>query len=1090
MTVRVRVLGRLELEVDDEALTPPAGRPARALLAWLAVHRGMQPRAKVAAALWPDVLDSSARASMRTALTAVRRSLGPAATGLSADRERVGLTEDVLVDLDEFDRLLEAGEPKAALELARGELLSDFDDDWVLRARDSHRERCSAALAALTVAATEPAEAVAWARRRAELDPFDEAAHRELMAALAAAGESASALAVYDRLRARMRRELGLFPAAMTRDLAKALRSDGSSSFEQPPLPPRLRADRRRTAFVGRSAALARLAAAWAAASKGGIGFVVIVGEPGIGKSRLAAEFAAEAHAGSAIVLAGRSSRSPGEPFAALIEALGDEVPRAPEPAEADPAAARLRRNDELNDALVQAAAGRPLLLVLDDLQWADRATLDFLRNLAGRNAPTRLLVVGTARPGAAAAIVDELEATRIELAGLTVAETQELLSSRNERLDAEALVGRTGGNPFFLEALLDAADRDRLPVDVAELVAARVESLGEPVRALLEAAAILGQEFDTELAAAVAGQSLDEALAALDAASAARLVTHSAGGAARGGFAHALVQEALVTALSPADRARLHARAVDALAPQIEMGSDEAVIAAAWHATAAPPLVDETLIATLVERAAASLSSAAAPADAARLLDAATASLRNPLLLARVRCALGEALLRADRRDEAQAVLEAVSADARRLEDGPLLARAALGLTGPAVTILTVDRDRVALLQEALAALPESEHGLRSRVQSRLAIELAYDPDVNRRERLSGDAVRAARESSQASSIAAALGARHVVVWGPDHTEERLALADEMLAQARRAGDPILELQARTWRIVDLDELGDGPALDAELDAYADTAAHARLLAYAWYVPAWRSSRAYLAGRTVQAERLRRRAVELGRRAGDANVEFARLLHWAISLADDRLEELDADWHRHRIRVSPAGWAYRAMYAWSLAATGHEAEARHELATQRAAGAPGSWPRDTNWLSAMKELSEAAVLLDERSLGAEVETLLDPFSERMVPSARGLLSLGSVAGALGRLAELQGNRGLAADRYAQAIEREEHAGAHVWATHHRLRRAEALMAAGDADAQPLLARVAADAEAQGLTRTAERAAQAEKAVRAGKARD
>src|SRR5262245_34060174 len=337
MTLRVRVLGRLELDVDGEALAPPPGRPARALLGWLALHRGMQPRATVAAALWPDVLDSSARASLRTALTAVRRSLGPVSGAIRADRERVGLSDDVLVDLGEFDRLLDEGEPGAALELARGELLADLDDDWVLRARDRHRDRCGLALTAMAEAAGEPMEAVAWARRRAELDPFDEAAHRELMTALVAAGESAAALAVYDRLRTRMRRELGLVPGAATRDLAKAVRSDSSSPSEQPPLPPRLRPDRRRTKFVGRSAALSRLAAAWAAASKGAPGFVLIVGEPGIGKSRLAAEFAAEAHAAGATVLAARSSRSPGRPYAALVEALGDDVLRANDPTEADP---------------------------------------------------------------------------------------------------------------------------------------------------------------------------------------------------------------------------------------------------------------------------------------------------------------------------------------------------------------------------------------------------------------------------------------------------------------------------------------------------------------------------------------------------------------------------------------------------------------------------------------------------------------------------------------------------------------------------------------------------------------------------------
>jgi DNA-binding SARP family transcriptional activator len=1076
VALQVNVLGRLELELDGEALTPPVGRPARTLLGWLALHPGMQPRATVAAALWPDVLDSSARASLRTALTALRRSFGPAGISLRADRERVGLSDDVFVDLHEFDRLLDAGEPGAALALARGELLPELDDDWVLRARDHHRSRWGEALAAMAATAA-PGEAVVWTRRRAELDPFDEAAHRDLMTALAAAGETASAIAVYDRLRTRMRHELGVVPSAPTRDLASALRRGGSSTAEQPLLPPRLHRDYRRTKFVGRNAALSRLAAAWAAASKGGLGFVVIVGEPGIGKSRLAAEFAAEAHGAGATVLAGRAAREQAEPYAALVEALGAELVAADEPAQSDARAGRLRRNDTLADALEQAAAGRPLLLVLDDLQWADRATLDFLRHLAGRSSPTRLLVIATARPGAAATIVDELGAAQITLAGLTVAETQELLASRDGRLDAEALVERTGGNPFFVEALLDAGDHDQLPADVAELVAARVASLGEPVRGLLDAAAIVGEEFDTALAAAVSGRSLDEALEAIDAATAARLVAPVAGSAARCGFTHALVQEALVRSLAPADRARLHARAIDALLARVESGSDEALVAAAWHATAAAPLVDEELVTTLAERAGASLSAANAPADAAELLEAAAGSVGSPLLLARVRCALGEALQRADRGGEAQGAFESAAGAARRLEDGTLLARTALGLAGPAVTILAVDRRRVELLEEALAALPEDQHELRSRIQSRLAIELAYDRDTEGRERISNDAVQAARASGRASSIAAALGARHVVLWGPDHTPERLALADEMLALARRAGDAVLELQARTWRIVDLDELGDGPGLEAELDAYADTAAHARLLSYAWYVPAWRSSRAYLAGRTVDADRLRRRAVDLGRRAGDANVEFARLLHWAISLADDRLDDLDVEWHRERIRVSPAGWAYRAMYAWSLAATGQEAAARHELATQRAAGAPGSWPRDTNWLSAMKELSEAAVLLGERSLGAELETLLAPFGDRMVPSARGLLTMGSVAGALGRLAELRGDARLAADRHTEAIEREEHAGALVWATHHRLRLAEILLRDGDGAAHALLARVAADADAQGLRRVAERAA-------------
>jgi hypothetical protein len=214
-----------------------------------------------------------------------------------------------------------------------------------------------------------------------------------------------------------------------------------------------------------------------------------------------------------------------------------------------------------------------------------------------------------------------------------------------------------------------------------------------------------------------------------------------------------------------------------------------------------------------------------------------------------------------------------------------------------------------------------------------------------------------------------------------------------------------------------------------------------------------------------------------LGRRTGDRNVEFTYLLHWAIPLADDRPQDLDLEWQRERIRTSPASWGYRAMYAWMLAALDEEGEARRELAAQRAAGAPQSWPRDMNWLSATKELSEAAVLLDDRDLGTELAALLEPFADRLAVAVRGLISYGGVAGALGRLAELAGDLDAAAFRYRQAIDVEERAGASIWATHHRLRLAETLLATGDTGAAEVLRRVAAEAPGFGLRRLADRAA-------------
>jgi DNA-binding SARP family transcriptional activator len=176
--LRLRVLGSLELELDGRSVRAPEGRPARALLAWLALHPGTQPRVAVAAALWPNVLDTSARASLRTALSAVRRAVGDAS--LTTTRDRVGLADDAWVDLREFDTFLAAGEPEAALSLARGELLPGLDDDWVVRARDRHHDHWSAALAAVAASAVDPETTLELGRRRVELDPFDEAAHRSL----------------------------------------------------------------------------------------------------------------------------------------------------------------------------------------------------------------------------------------------------------------------------------------------------------------------------------------------------------------------------------------------------------------------------------------------------------------------------------------------------------------------------------------------------------------------------------------------------------------------------------------------------------------------------------------------------------------------------------------------------------------------------------------------------------------------------------------------------------------------------------------------------------------------------------------------
>src|SRR3954453_17783286 len=198
--LRVRVLGGLAIEAGDCPLPVPASRPARELLAWLALHPGTHPRLELAMRFWPDVLETSARASLRTTLHELRRAIG--AEQLVVDRETVGLAP-ARVDALEVARL----DGEEALALCTGEALVGFERDWASAFRDEHRERVAALLGAQADAAPDAAAALPWARELARLDPLSEEAARRLMTLHAAGGDRAAAIAAYTRLADRLRRD-------------------------------------------------------------------------------------------------------------------------------------------------------------------------------------------------------------------------------------------------------------------------------------------------------------------------------------------------------------------------------------------------------------------------------------------------------------------------------------------------------------------------------------------------------------------------------------------------------------------------------------------------------------------------------------------------------------------------------------------------------------------------------------------------------------------------------------------------------------------------------------------------------------------
>jgi class 3 adenylate cyclase len=226
--LHVRVLGELELRLEGVPLEPPTSRRARSLLALLALEHRPHARAQLAARFWPDVLDESARTSLRGALAAVRRALGAEADRyLVATRERAALSDDVTTDAAEFERLLAADRLDDAIALWRGDLLFGLHDDWVLVARDEWRDKAVGVLAALAARAEaggDLAAATAHARRMVALDPLAEEGQRTLIAVLAAGGDRAAALATYNRYADRLRAELGVAPSQATRALVAELR--------------------------------------------------------------------------------------------------------------------------------------------------------------------------------------------------------------------------------------------------------------------------------------------------------------------------------------------------------------------------------------------------------------------------------------------------------------------------------------------------------------------------------------------------------------------------------------------------------------------------------------------------------------------------------------------------------------------------------------------------------------------------------------------------------------------------------------------------------------------------------------------------
>lgn len=595
----VDLLGGATVKLDGQLLPDFDSPRLQRLLVHLCSEGGVS-RTRLAFDLWPDSTETQARGNLRKLLYDLRRVLPDAESfvefGPHALRWRLGPT--VSVDVVDFNAAWERGDLKAAAAVYGGDLLPACYDDWVLAERDQLRTRALDVLLKLAADALEAGDfdqATRCARRALAVDELNEPAYRLLIRAVAGQGDRAQGIRAYHRCVGLLRRHLGVEPDPETEAVYQSLLSGGyrPAAGGAPPVSAPSVAP-----LVGRSAELAQVMRAWEAAALGSAQMVLIEGEAGIGKTRLAEEVERLVGARGFAVVRSRSYGSFGraswgsvidwirsEPLFSRIDrmepAVRSEVARlVPElDAQARPRARSIgdAARKHLLDALTSAVFGNgPILLAIDDLQWCDKGTIELI-GFAMRAAPqARVLVLGTVR---AEELDDDhpVSALRLDLDG-----DGKLTAIVLDRLDADAtaelaaqitgaelssgsarqLWEETEGTPLFVvEAARTGLEADGLwrsmTPTVKAVISARLGKLSVDARRLAEVASVVGRSFSVEVLAGAAALDDDRLVDAIDELWRRHIVREHAGVY---DFSHDRIREVAYGLVAPARRSRLHA--------------------------------------------------------------------------------------------------------------------------------------------------------------------------------------------------------------------------------------------------------------------------------------------------------------------------------------------------------------------------------------------------------------------------------------------------------------------------------------------------------------------------------------------------
>jgi DNA-binding CsgD family transcriptional regulator len=805
---------------------------------------------------------------------------------------------------------------------------------------------------------------------------------------------------------------------------------------------------------------------------------VMIAGEPGIGKTRTAQEFSEHATRQGASVLWGRcheqagappywpwvqiirsllQSRAPGAPLGDLGPGAADIADLAPEMRDhlpgsgsgarlKDTAEARFRMFDAIRRLLAGACEHQPLVLVLDDLHWADAPSLRLLEFLAPEIADIALMLVGTYRAtelsrqhplsNTLGGLARAPHIARVNLAGLSVEEAQAFITAACGAMPPawfiRSLHQQTEGNPLFLREIVRFLEQQgiltaefeapdaalprviRVPEGLKEVIGRRLNLLSTACNEVLALASVIGRNFSLELLMrAAAPLAADEVIEALDEALAARIVNEA--GDRRYQFIHNLVRVTLYDELSASVRRRMH-RTVGTALEALGGGDRRALLPELAHHFSASGDLDRGI--DYAVRAGQSAEALLAFEDAAQFFQMALDALAlRPAADEAMRCRLlfrlGDAQRMSGDFRRAQTTLREAAEAALHFDLYEPLAKSALAYEWVSWRVgRAADAPPERLLADALRIVPESEIKLRVELTGGLARSLLYaGSEREARERLDS-AIAIARRLGDPALLASTLEYLFDFPWGPDGTRNLLALASEALEAATRSGNAEVAYMARVRRVACRLELGDFAAVEEDIVHLGRADAPVGRRDTALGVIGLRAAMALMRGELDAAARL---SAEANSRMSGADtmeresqMAFLSVQVFALRREQGQLKELGPVL-AHFMRTASATSVWGPGLAVLYVELDQLDKARAEF-ERLAARDFDDLPRDGRWATCLAYLAEVCAALSDPRRAAMLYRLLLPYSDRALVLGGGFVCSGASGRHLGMLAAAMSN--------------------------------------------------------------------------------